>query len=317
VPWLPPRSFEEAVQSLWFTQNAAIISYGAGSGITPGRVDQLLYPYFVDDLARGVLTREHALRLLEELVIKLNNNVVIWPNIGGVKLNHLGSDVENITLGGVDAQGNDATNELSYLFIEAVTNTNLATTASFRVSEKSPKDFVRQVVAIHRQTNSPAFLNDETTIAAMVRDGYTLEAAREYCLVGCVEPSGNGDSYGAMGGSKIYFPTRRWHRGPRRARGECAVSHATFARRQRRREEPRPGGRLPRRARRKGAAASALSLPLPRQVHSAGNGGAHAGPRTALPGRAAGDRGPVLQPSHRGRRRRLTRSRRTSSRRRD
>ncbi len=207
VPWLPPRSFAEAVQSLWFTQNAAIISYGAGSGITPGRVDQLLYPYYRDDLARGVLTREHALRLLEELVIKLNNNVIIWPNIGGVKLNHLGSDVENITIGGLDANGDDATNDLSALFIEAITNTNLATTASFRVSQKSPKDFVRQVVAIHRKTNSPAFLNDETVIAAMVRDGYTVEDARQYCLVGCVEPSGNGDTYGATGGSKVYFPT--------------------------------------------------------------------------------------------------------------
>ena len=207
VPWLPPRSFAEAVQALWFTQNAAIISYGAGSGITPGRVDQLLFPYFIADLESGVLTREHALRLLEELIIKLNNNVIIWPNIGGVRLNHLGSDVENITLGGVDAQGNDATNELSSLFIEAITNTSLATTASFRVSKKSPKDFVRQVVAIHRQTNSPAFLNDETVIAALVRDGYSVEDARQYCLVGCVEPSGNGDTYGATGGSKIYFPT--------------------------------------------------------------------------------------------------------------
>ena len=207
VPWLPPRTFAEAVQSLWFTQNAAIISYGAGSGITPGRVDQLLYPYFAADLASGVLTRERALRLLEELVIKLNNNVIIWPNIGGVKLNHLGSDVENITLGGVDATGNDATNELSQLFIEAITNTSLATTATFRISKKSPPDFVRKVVAIHRHTSSPAFLNDETAIAAMVRDGYSVEAAREYCLVGCVEPSGNGDTYGATGGSKIYFPT--------------------------------------------------------------------------------------------------------------
>jgi len=207
VPWLPPRSFVEAVQSLWFTQNAAIISYGAGSGITPGRVDQLLFPYYEADLARGELTREQALRLLEELVIKLNNNVIIWPNLGRVRLNHLGSDVENITLGGLDASGEDATNELSSLFIEAITHTSLATTASFRISKKSPADFVRRVVAIHRETGSPAFLNDETAIAAMVRDGYSVEAAREYCLVGCVEPSGNGDSYGATGGSKVYFPT--------------------------------------------------------------------------------------------------------------
>lgn len=207
VPWLPPRSFAEAVQSLWFAQNAAIISYGAGSGITPGRVDQLLFPYYEADLAAGTLRREDALRLLEELVIKLNNNVVIWPNIGGVRLNHLGSDVENITLGGVDALGNDATNDLTSLFMDAITNTRLATTASFRVSQKSPKDFVRKVVAIHRQTSSPAFLNDETAIAALVNDGYSLEDARQYCLVGCVEPSGNGDTYGATGGTKVYFPT--------------------------------------------------------------------------------------------------------------
>jgi trans-4-hydroxy-L-proline dehydratase len=63
------------------------------------------------------------------------------------------------------------------------------------------------VVEVHRQTSSPAFLNDETAIAALVRDGYPVEAARDYCLVGCVEPSGNGDSYGATGGTKVYFPT--------------------------------------------------------------------------------------------------------------
>ena len=201
VPWLPAETFDEAVQAMWFAQNAAIISYGAGSGITPGRIDQLLAPYF------GTTTREHALRLLEELVIKLNDNVVIWPNLGGVRLNHLGSDVENVTLGGVDRHGDDATNELTFLCVEAIRNTNLATTASFRVSKKSPPDYVKAVVAIHRETNSPAFLNDETAIAAMVRDGYAVEDAREYCLVGCVEPSGNGDTYGATGGSKIYFPT--------------------------------------------------------------------------------------------------------------
>jgi len=207
VPWLPPRSFAEAVQALWFVQNAAIISYGAGSGITPGRVDQLLLPFYEADVAKGALDRAHALRLLEELVIKLNDNVVIWPNIGGVELNHLGSDVENLTIGGVDRQGADATNALSWLFIEAIENTNLATTASFRVSKKSPPEYVRRVVEMHRRTNSPAFLSDETAIATLRRDGYSLEDARDYCLVGCVEPSGNGDTFGATGGSKVYFPT--------------------------------------------------------------------------------------------------------------
>lgn len=206
VPWEPARSFHDAVQAMWFAQNAAIIGYGAGSGITPGRVDQLLRPYYERDLAEGTLTRDEALRLAEELILKLNDNVIIWPNIGGVRLNPLGSDVQNITLGGVDADGRDATSDLTHLFIEAIENTNLATTASFRVSKASPKRFVERVMAVHAKTNSPAFLCDETTIAAMVRDGYTLRDARAYCLVGCVEPSGNGDTFGATGGTKVYFP---------------------------------------------------------------------------------------------------------------
>ncbi len=216
VPWLPPQSFAQAVQALWFTQNAAIISYGAGSGITPGRVDQLLYPFYQADLASGAITPDQALRLLEELIIKLNDNVVIWPNIGGVELNHLGSDVENITLGGVDEHGQDATNALTWLFMQAIENTNLATTASFRVSPNSPHAYVRRVVEMHRKTNAPAFINDETAIAALVKDGYALAQARQYCLVGCVEPSGNGDTFGATGGTKVYFPTALdlvFHRG--------------------------------------------------------------------------------------------------------
>ncbi len=207
VPWLPPRTFAEALQAVWFTQNVAIISYGAGSGITPGRLDQLLIRYYRADRARGTLTRAHALRLLEELIIKLNDNVVIWPNIAGAELNHLGTDIENITVGGVDRNGDDATNELSWLFIEAIENTNLATTASFRVSPNSPRAWVRRVAQMLTTTGAPAFLNDECAIAALVNDGVELADARDYCLVGCVEPAGNGDTFGATGGTKVYFPS--------------------------------------------------------------------------------------------------------------
>ncbi len=207
VPWYPPDTFYEAIQSLWFVQNAVIISYGAGSGITPGRVDQLLYPFYKKDLEMGRITQEEALRLIEEFIIKINNNVVVWPNIMGVNLNHLGSDIENITLGGVDRNGNNAVNELTYLFIEGIRNTKLATSASFRISEKSPKEYIRKVVELHKDTNGPAFFNDEITIQTLMNDGYSLEAARDYCIVGCVEPNGSGDTFGATGGSKIYFPT--------------------------------------------------------------------------------------------------------------
>lgn len=207
VPWNPPSSFHEAIQTVWFLQNAIIISYGAGSGITPGRVDQFLYPYYKKDLESGKITEEEAMRIIEEFIIKINNNVVIWPNIMGVNLNHLGSDIENITLGGVDKDGNDAVNDLTYLFIEGIRNTKLATSASFRISKKSPEEYVSKVVELHKDTNGPAFFNDDIAVPTLINDGYSLEAARDYCLVGCVEPNGSGDTFGATGGSKIYFPT--------------------------------------------------------------------------------------------------------------
>lgn len=207
VPWHPSESFYEAIQSFWFTQNAAIISYGSGSGITPGRVDQILYPYYKKDIDANLINKDEALRLVEEFIIKINNNVVIWPNILGVRLNHLGSDVENITVGGVDRDGEDATNDLTYIFIDAIKNTKLATTSSFRFSNKTPEDFTKKVLELHKFTNGPALFNDEVIIQALNKDGYSTEAARDYCLVGCVEPSGNGDTYGATGGTKLYFPS--------------------------------------------------------------------------------------------------------------
>lgn len=207
VPWHPPRTFHEALQAFWFTQNAMIISYGAGSGITPGRLDQLFHPYYARDIAEGELRLEEARRLLEELIIKLNDNVVIWPNLAGVELNHLGSDVQNVTIGGVNAEGEDATNELSYLFLDAVESTSLATTLSCRISGRTPERFLRRVLELHRKTSSPAFLCDETAVAALQKDGTSLSSARDYCLVGCVEPSGSGDTFGATGGTKVYFPT--------------------------------------------------------------------------------------------------------------
>lgn len=207
VPYQAPSTFYEAMQAVWFTQNAMIISYGSGSGITPGRVDQLLYPYYLADKQRPGFDQDLAMRLIEEFIIKINNNVVIWPNIADLELNPLGSDVENITIGGVDKQGKSSVNELSSLFIDAIRNTNLATTASFRISEDSPPEFIRKVLEIHKDSNSPALFNDNIAIQALVNDGYSLDDARQYCLVGCAEPSGNGDTYGATGGTKVYLTT--------------------------------------------------------------------------------------------------------------
>ena len=101
------------------------------------------------------------------LGIKINNNVVIWPNILGLRLNHLGSDIENITIGGLGRNGEDVTNELSYLFIEGVKNTKLATSVSFRFSKIGSRTFNTKVMELHEHTNSPALFNDEVIIKAV------------------------------------------------------------------------------------------------------------------------------------------------------
>ncbi|MHA1799385.1 MAG: pyruvate formate lyase family protein, partial [Candidatus Helarchaeota archaeon] len=81
------------------------------------------------------------------------------------------------------------------------------TSSSFRYSKKSPPEYLRKIIELHKFTSGPAFYNDDINIQTMMNDGYALEDARDYCLVGCVEPSGNGDTFGATGGSKIYLPT--------------------------------------------------------------------------------------------------------------
>nr|MDO8084247.1 pyruvate formate lyase family protein [Candidatus Sigynarchaeum springense] len=91
--------------------------------------------------------------------------------------------------------------------VDAIKNTKLATSASFRISNKSPKEFIEKIIQLNRETSSPAFFNDEIAVKMMVNDGYTLEDARDYCIIGCVEPSDNGKTFGATGGTKVYFPT--------------------------------------------------------------------------------------------------------------
>jgi len=114
---------------------------------------------------------------------------------------------EMMLTGGSPTMHPSLVNELTHLFIEGIKNTKLATSVSFRISEKSPPEYIRKTVELHRDTNGPAYFNDEIAVKTLMNDGYALEAARDYCLVGCVEPNGSGDTFGATGGSKIYFPT--------------------------------------------------------------------------------------------------------------
>ncbi len=107
----------------------------------------------------------------------------------------------------MDKEGKDATNEISYLFLDAYKNLKTFTTdLSVRISRESPKDFVKEVLKIFKITSGIAFYNDEIIIPALMKAGYSLEDARDYVIIGCVEPSGQGNSFAATGRMFMNLP---------------------------------------------------------------------------------------------------------------
>lgn len=182
VPAEPPETFMETLQAIVFSHNALIISYGADNIFSPGRVDQYLIPYYRRDVGKGLLTREQALEALEEYLIKMASSSIFGPN--------------QITIGGLDREGNDATNEVSYLFLEALENIRgFGCGLAVRISNKTPRDFLLRACGVNQYTAGVGFFNDDVVIRDLMEDGYSLQDARNYSLVGCVEPAGTGDSY--------------------------------------------------------------------------------------------------------------------------
>ena len=184
VPAEPPRDFIEALQAIWLTQAVVLISYGGGSITCPGRVDQFLYPYYRQDLAAERITRDQALEAIMEYIVKLATVVYFGPN--------------NVTIGGVDKNGEDVVNEVSYLFLEAHKRLKGCGRIGLavRISPKTPREFLTKACEVHRECAGVAFHNDEVVIRGLLEDGYSLEDARNYSIVGCAEPTGTGNNNG-------------------------------------------------------------------------------------------------------------------------
>lgn len=192
VPAEPPRSFMEAVQSIWMTQVVLQISYGMDCVFSPGRVDQYLYPFYKGDMEAGRITRDKASEAIEELLIKAADNYIAGDNV--------------FTIGGVGRDGEDATNDVSYLFLDALQNTRgLGNSLPVRISPKTPKDFLVRACKVHRVTGGIAFYNDEIVIRDLQEDGFSLEDARDYGVIGCVEPTSVGNCFSYTAGNGIFL----------------------------------------------------------------------------------------------------------------
>lgn len=188
VPENGATTFYEACQSFWFIQ-MLIQMEASGHSISPGRFDQYMYPYYKADIEKGILTREFAQELLDCIWIKLNDlnkvrDAASAEGFAGYSL------FQNLCAGGQTKEGLDATNDLSFLCIQASMHTLLpAPSFSVRIWNGTPNEFLIKCAELTRTgVGLPAYYNDEVIIPALMSRGVTMEDARDYNIIGCVEP---------------------------------------------------------------------------------------------------------------------------------
>ncbi len=203
VPENPARTFWEACQSFWFLQLVLQLE-SSGHSISPGRFDQYMYPYYQKDIAAGNITKDGAQELIECLWIKLAeiNKIRI---IGTTKCAGGYPVFQNVCVGGQTRDGRDATNELSYMCLDATMNVKLhQPSISVRIWNGTPDELWYKAIQVKKQgLGMPAFFNDEVIIPALLNRGRELEDARDYAIVGCVEPACQGnDGVNMLTGAK-------------------------------------------------------------------------------------------------------------------
>lgn len=196
VPKAGAESFYEACQSFWFVQQLLQLE-SSGHSISPGRFDQYMYPYYEKDVNSGRLTREFAQELIDCIWVKLNDlnkcrDEVSAEGFAGYSL------FQNLIVGGQTVEGKDATNDLSFMCISASEHVFLPQPSlSIRVWNRSPKDLLMYAAKLTRTgIGLPAYYNDEVIIPALINRGLSLEDARDYNIIGCVEPQKAGKTEG-------------------------------------------------------------------------------------------------------------------------
>lgn len=195
VPEFGARDFYEAAQSFWFVQ-MLIQTESSGHSISPGRFDQYMYPYYLKSLNAG-MSRETAQEIIDCVWVKLNDlnkcrDAASAEGFAGYSL------FQNLIAGGQDKFGADATNDLSFMTITATEHVFLPQPSfSVRVWNGSPHEFLLRAAELTRTgIGFPAYYNDEVIIPALMARGLKLEEARDYNIIGCVEPQISGKTDG-------------------------------------------------------------------------------------------------------------------------
>lgn len=196
VPRHGASSFYEACQSFWFVQ-MLLQTESSGHSISPGRFDQYMYPYYKADLESGKLTREFAQEIIDCIWVKLNDlnkarDAASAEGFAGYSL------FQNLIAGGQNSEGIDVTNDLSFMCITASMHVMLPQPSlSVRVWNGTPHEFMLRAAELTRTgIGLPAYYNDEVIIPALASRGLTLQDARDYNIIGCVEPQKGGKTDG-------------------------------------------------------------------------------------------------------------------------
>ena len=205
VPHAPADSFREALQSCWFLYVCLMLE-GWGAGMSMGRMDQYLAPYYERDIAAGVLTDDEARELLSLMMIKMN--AVINPQDGIVATMMTGSPcMQGITIGGCTRAGEDAVNAVSYLILDAERAVGLTgEDVVVRIHPKNPPKFVRRACQVARELGGKLkFVSDTQTIRSLVWTGIDEADANEYISTGCHNPTIPAKTHD-IGGSSFNYP---------------------------------------------------------------------------------------------------------------
>lgn len=190
--WVPanaPRNFHEAIQMYWFVHLGTITELNGWDAMNPGHFDQHLTPFYEKEIAEGTLTREEAKELLSCFWIKVNNHPA--PPKVGITAKESGTynDFTNINIGGVKRDGSDGVSEVSYIMLEIVEELHVLQPGnSAHVSSRTPDRFLKEACKVIRQGHGyPSVFNPDIYIPEMLRQGKSLEDAREGGCSGCIE----------------------------------------------------------------------------------------------------------------------------------
>lgn len=195
VPAHAPSTFWEAIQSVWTVESLLVVEENQ-TGMSIGRVDQYMYPFFKADIDAGRISPYEAFDLAGCMLIKMSE--MMWLTSEGSSKFFAGyQPFVNMCVGGVSRDGRDATNELTYLLMDAVRHVRIyQPSLATRVHNSSPKAYLQKIVEVIRSgMGFPAVHFDDTHIKMMLAKGISIEDSRDYCLMGCVEPQKSGRLY--------------------------------------------------------------------------------------------------------------------------